>query len=105
MNTDIEEHSAFQRILIIKQVIRSIIITGNLKTKINLLSEYIQTIKKIVVYVSSQVSNATDRIIDSTQDLIISRTVRGYLYPSTYESLLLELIQVLEYAILISLRI
>lgn len=90
------------KIALIKQFIRLLILNGGLKTKINLLSEYIQIIKNTTQYVSSQINNISEQSIKSTQEYIIIRTIRGYLYPTTYENLLLELIQVLEHAILTS---
>lgn len=91
-----------KKILIIKQFIRELVINTDLKTKIHFIIDYMRIIRDTIKYVSLQLNITNEHIIKTTEELIISKTVRGYLFPSSYKKLLLELIQILEFIILTS---
>ena len=93
----LNRNQKLQIISLLKQCIRVIITTTDIKTQIWLSTQYKSVAKQFIKIAASQININDPRIIKYFLDFIIKHTTRGYLFPSTFESLLLELIQILEY--------
>jgi len=95
---DLTNSQKIQIIVLLKQSIKILISTTALNTQIKFTSEYKNTIKDLTNSAGNQTKIIDSKILKYFQYFIIKHTTRGYLFPSIYETLLLELIQILEYS-------
>lgn len=85
-------------LILLKQSIRIIITTIDLKTKITINTQYHNIIKHLTKLAGNQTNINDTRLLKFFQYFITKHTTRGYLFPPTFEALLLEIIQILEYS-------
>lgn len=84
-------------IKLIKQLLKTIISETNIKLKTYRLEYYKNTISRLIAIAGIKAGISDSFILKKLQKIIFLHTVRGYLFPESLESLVLELIQILEF--------
>lgn len=84
-------------IAIIKQILKILISETNLEFNINSIASYENYLNKIINIAATRTKSLERLAIERTRNLILKHTIRGYLFPQSFEALTLEIIQILEY--------
>jgi len=94
--TELNNIQRIHFIVLLKQCIKIIISTKVLTTQIKLTTQYMIIIKDLTEIAGNQTLISNARFLKYFKFFIIKHTTRGFIFPTTYEALLLELIQILE---------
>lgn len=93
----INDIQKIQIISLIKYSIKLLLYRANLKLRIDSIVVYKVLLIQIIKIASVQTNITKKSILKQFRDLVLRYTTKGLLYPITFEALILDFVQILEY--------